>query len=40
MAFGNRKYLLGNMPSFDVLKLGDNEGDSFDQDLKTLFAGT
>ena len=40
MRFGNRKYLLGNMPSCDVIKLGDNEGDSSDQDLKILFAGT
>lgn len=40
MGFGNRKYLFGNMPSFDVIKLADNESDSFDQDLEILFAGT
>jgi hypothetical protein len=37
--FGTRKYLWGNVPSIDIIKLDDNEGASYDQDLKILFAG-
>lgn len=37
--FGNQKYLWGNVPSVDIVKLGDNEGVSYTQDLKILFAG-
>jgi hypothetical protein len=38
--FGTNKYLWGNMPSIDVVRLGDNEGETHEQELKILFAGT
>lgn len=39
VSHGTRKYLWGNMPSVDIVKLDENEGSSYDQDLKILFAG-
>jgi hypothetical protein len=39
MAFGRNKYLWGNMPSIDVVRLEHNEGMAYNQDLKILFAG-
>jgi hypothetical protein len=38
--FGTNKYLWGNMPSIDVIRLGVNEGETYEQDLKILFVGT
>lgn len=38
-SFGGKKYLWGNMPAFDVLKLGANEGIEYTADLRLLFAG-
>lgn len=38
--FGGKKYLWGNVPAFDVLQLGSNEGDNFKGKLRLLFAGT
>jgi len=34
------KYLWGNMPAIDVLRLEDNEDTNYDQDFHLLFAGT
>lgn len=39
ISFGARKYLWGNMPSIDIVKLDDNEGSTCEMDLKILFAG-
>jgi hypothetical protein len=39
VAFGSKKYLWGNMPSIDVVRLAENEGAAYEQDLKILFAG-
>jgi hypothetical protein len=33
------KFLWGNTPSFDLLKLKDNEGLEYDKDMNILFAG-
>lgn len=33
------KYLWGNMPALNVLNLRSNEGESFSEDIKLLFAG-
>jgi hypothetical protein len=33
------KYLWGNVPALDVLRLAENEGDSYAGDLRILFAG-
>jgi len=33
------KHLWGNVPALDILKLRDNEGDTFSEDVKLLFAG-
>ncbi|KAF2230331.1 hypothetical protein EV356DRAFT_345567 [Viridothelium virens] len=35
--FGPPKYLWGNMPAFDVLKLSQNEGPDYHRDLRILF---
>lgn len=35
----NRKYLLGNMPALDVIRLERNEGHGYGGGLKLLFAG-
>ncbi|KAK8917374.1 Tudor domain-containing protein 1 [Metarhizium anisopliae] len=35
----HKKYLWGNMPAFDVLKLEANEGKGYKGDLDLLFAG-
>lgn len=37
--FGAMKYLWGNVPAFDVLELGSNEGEEYTGDLRILFAG-
>lgn len=38
--FGKKnKYFWGNMPAIDALRLVDNEGTDYDQDLRLLFAG-
>lgn len=37
--FGSKKFLCGNMASIDLVRLNDHEGESYDQDLKLLFAG-
>lgn len=37
--FGPKKFLWGNMPALDILKLGDNEGEGDQGSLKMLFAG-
>jgi hypothetical protein len=37
--FGGRKYLWGNMPAFDLVNLGSNEGTGYGGHLKLLFAG-
>jgi hypothetical protein len=38
--FGGRKYLWGNIPALDILQLGLNEGDTYREPLRLLFAGT
>ncbi len=37
--FGPSKFLWGNMPAFDVLRLESNEGVKYGGDLSLLFAG-
>lgn len=37
--FGGKKYLWGNIPAFDILQLGVNEGDEYRGQLHLLFAG-
>jgi hypothetical protein len=37
--FGGTKYLWGNVPAFDILKLASNEGEAYTGDLRLLFAG-
>ncbi|KAL4781287.1 hypothetical protein BJX76DRAFT_363731 [Aspergillus varians] len=39
-SFGAAKYLWGNVPAFDVLKLGSNEGEGYAGDLRLLFAAS
>jgi hypothetical protein len=39
MTFGGKKYYWGNMPALDILQLTDNEGASYEHDLRLLFAG-
>lgn len=39
-SFGTKKYLWGNCPAIDVLKLQENEGVDWHKDVKLLFAGT
>ncbi|EFQ96687.1 hypothetical protein MGYG_08610 [Nannizzia gypsea CBS 118893] len=38
--FGAPKYLWGNVPAVDVLRLGSNEGDGYQEDLHILFAAS
>ncbi|KAJ1324714.1 DUF4470 domain-containing protein [Microdochium nivale] len=38
--FGGKKYLWGNMPAIDILKLADNEGVSYKESLSLLFAAS
>jgi hypothetical protein len=37
--FGGSKYLWGNTPALDILKLEQNEGLSYQDDIALLFAG-
>lgn len=37
--FGNKKYLWGNMPAFDLLRLDANEGSDYSGNLRVLCAG-
>jgi hypothetical protein len=37
--FGAKKYLWGNVPAYDVVKLASNEGNAYSGDLRLLFAG-
>ena len=37
--FGGTRYLWGNVPAFDVMNLGGNEGLGFEKDCRLLFAG-
>lgn len=37
--FGVAKYLWGNVPAFDVIQLGQNEGVNFQNPINLLFAG-
>jgi hypothetical protein len=37
---GGGKYLYGNMPAYDILKLEQNEGCDYAEDVHLLFAGT
>lgn len=37
--FGGKSYFWGNLPAFDVLKLGLNEGGNYGRELRCLFAG-
>lgn len=37
--FGAQKYLWGNVPAFDILRLESNEGEGYSKDLHLLFAG-
>ena len=36
---GRNKYLWGNVPALDIIKLQQNEGVNFAGDLRLLFAG-
>ncbi|KAF2792338.1 hypothetical protein K505DRAFT_307801 [Melanomma pulvis-pyrius CBS 109.77] len=38
--FGGGKYLWGNVPAFDVLKLKENEGEGYAEDVALLFAAS
>ncbi|KAK1490750.1 hypothetical protein CCUS01_14345 [Colletotrichum cuscutae] len=40
VTYGAGKYLWGNVPAFDVLRLGANEGVSYDEQLRLLFAAS
>jgi hypothetical protein len=37
--YGAEKYLWGNVPALDVLKLAENEGAEYAEDISLLFAG-
>lgn len=37
--FGDKKYLWGNVPAFDLLRLDANEGSDYDGELRILCAG-
>lgn len=37
--FGGKKFFWGNMPALDVLRMADNEGKEYDEDIRLLFAG-
>lgn len=36
---GGEAYLWGNVPAIDVLRLRDNEGVTYNEDIELLFAG-
>lgn len=38
-SYGAEKYLWGNVPAFDMLKLVQNEGVGYAKDILLLFAG-
>ncbi|RLL98932.1 hypothetical protein CFD26_107683 [Aspergillus turcosus] len=38
--FGTKKYLWGNIPAFDVLRLGSNEGEEYGEVIRILFAAS
>ncbi|PCD34788.1 hypothetical protein AU210_007384 [Fusarium oxysporum f. sp. radicis-cucumerinum] len=38
--FGGMKYLFGNVPALDVLRLGANEGEAYGSQLRLLFAAS
>ncbi|KAJ5798007.1 uncharacterized protein N7503_007303 [Penicillium pulvis] len=38
--FGAQKYLWGNVPAFDILRLESNEGEGYSKDLHLLFAAS
>ena len=40
VSHGGRKYLWGNMPALDLLRLEENEGADTTEDLRLLFAVT
>ncbi|PLB54875.1 hypothetical protein P170DRAFT_483657 [Aspergillus steynii IBT 23096] len=40
VVMGEEKYLWGNVPALDVLKLASNEGESYGEDLRLLFAAS
>jgi len=37
--FGGKSCLWGNVPAYDVLKLGSNEGEGYAENLRVLCAG-
>ena len=39
LSHGQRKYLWGNVPAFDILNLENNEGVGHPDDVRLLFAG-
>ncbi|KAI3337490.1 hypothetical protein HD806DRAFT_543118 [Xylariaceae sp. AK1471] len=40
VVFGTRKYLWGNVPAFDVIRLNQNEGVDFQDPMRILFAAS
>ncbi|KAF0638218.1 hypothetical protein FPSE5266_00605 [Fusarium pseudograminearum] len=40
ITFGGKKYIWGNVPALDVLQLGSNEGDNYQDQLNLLFAAS
>lgn len=38
-SFGGKKFFWGNVPALDLLRLKENEGDEFREELSVLFAG-
>ncbi|KAK8900825.1 hypothetical protein QC760_010589 [Botrytis cinerea] len=38
--FGGNRYLWGNTPAMDILKLKENEGDLYEEDIAVLFAAS
>jgi hypothetical protein len=40
MSFGKKKYLWGNVPALDIVRLSENEGERYEKPLNLLFAGT
>lgn len=37
--FGKKKYLWGNVPAFDMLRLDSNEGSDYNDNIRILCAG-
>lgn len=37
--FGAQKYLWGNIPALDIMKIDQNEGPTYNEDLGMCFAG-